>query len=70
MFGDFHIEMAMLKTNGDWLQASGWTRALVQAEISTPGTADSFLRVTHVLCTRRAHQITAAALYILQHEAY
>ena len=34
------------------------------------GTANSFLRASHVLRTRRAHQVTAAALYILQHRAY
>ena len=66
MFGSLHIEMAALKTLGVWLQGSGW----VQAEIATAGTADSFLRASHVLHTRRAHQVTAAALYILQHRAY
>ncbi|KAL8573037.1 hypothetical protein ACOMHN_010467 [Nucella lapillus] len=50
----------------EWL----WVQALVQAEIATAGTADSFLRASHVLRTRRAHQVTAAALYILQHRAY
>ncbi|KAL8614538.1 hypothetical protein ACOMHN_066368 [Nucella lapillus] len=63
MFGGLHIEMAALRTLGDWLQGSGW----VQAEIAT---AYSFLRASHVLRTRRAHQVTAAALYILQHRAY
>jgi len=70
MFGGLHIEMAALRTLGDWLQGSGWVQALVQAEIATAGTADSFLRASHVLRTRRAHQVTAAALYILQHRAY
>lgn len=70
MFGGLHIEMAALKTLGDWLKGSGWVQALVQAEIATAGTADSFLRASHVLRTRRAHQVTAAALYILQHHAY
>ncbi|KAJ8385469.1 hypothetical protein AAFF_G00185650 [Aldrovandia affinis] len=70
MFGGLHIEMVALKTLGDWLQGSGWVQALVQAEIATAGTADSFLRASHVLRTRTAHQVTAAALYILQHRAY
>ena len=70
MFGGLHIEMAALKTIGDWLKGSGWVQALVQAEITTAGTADSFLRASHVARTRRAHQITAAALYILKHRAY
>uniref|UniRef100_UPI00358F05C7 uncharacterized protein n=1 Tax=Myxine glutinosa TaxID=7769 RepID=UPI00358F05C7 len=70
MLGGLHTEMAALKTAGDWLQDSGWTQALVQAEIATAGTADSFLRAAHVSRTRRAHQVTVAALHILQHRAY
>ena len=42
MFGGLHIEMAALKTLSDWLRGSGWIQALVQAEIATPGTVDSF----------------------------
>ncbi|KAG1664759.1 Flotillin-1 [Nymphon striatum] len=38
--------------------------------LETAGSADSFIRASHVLRTRRAHQVTAAALYILQHRAY
>jgi len=70
MFGGLHIEMAALKTIGDWLENSGWAQALVQAEITTAGIADSLHKASHVMRTRRAHQITAAALYILQHRAY
>ena len=70
MLGGLHIEMAALKTIGDWLQGSGWAQALVQADIATVGTADSLHRATHVMRTRKAHQITHAALYILQHHAY
>ena len=55
MFGWLHIEMTALETMGDWLQRSGWTQALVQAEITTAGTADSFLRAAHVTRTRREH---------------
>ena len=70
MFGGLHIEMAALRTLGVWLQGSGWVEALVQAEISTASTADSFLRAAYVARTRRTHQVTAAALYILQYRAY
>ena len=70
MFGGLHIEMTALKTLCDWLQGSGWTQALVQAEITTAGTADLFLRAAHVTRTRRAHQVTAAALFILQRRTY
>ena len=70
MLGGLHIEMAALKTIGDWLQGSRWVQALVQADIATVGTADSLHRAIHVMRTRKPHQITAAALYILQHYAY
>ena len=70
MFGGLHIEMAALKMLEDWLQGSGWVNALVQGQIMTPGTADSFLQVAHVGHTRRAPLVTAAALYILQHWDY
>ncbi len=66
--GGLHIEMAALKTIGDWLQGSDWIHILVQAEIAVR--AESFLRVVHIARSRRAHQITAAALYILQHRSY
>ena len=40
MFGGLHIEMAALKTLGDLLEGSGWSGALVQASVATPGRAD------------------------------
>ena len=70
MFSGLHIEMTALKTLGDLLEGSGWTGALTQAEIATPGTADSFLKASHVTRTRRAHQVTASALYLLLQKAY
>jgi len=56
MFGGFHIEMAAFKTIGNLLDSNGWSGTLVEANCATPGTADSFLRITHVTRTRRAHQ--------------
>ena len=44
MFGGLHFEMAMWKTFGDYLKASGWTTALTQAGIASWGTADSLLK--------------------------
>ena len=44
--------------------------ALTQAETVSSGTADSFLRAAHIGKTRRANQITAAALNMLKHKAY
>ena len=33
---------------GDWLEDGGWTSALVQANIASTGTADSFIKASHV----------------------
>ncbi|MGH0128378.1 UNVERIFIED_CONTAM: hypothetical protein FKN15_070324 [Acipenser sinensis] len=55
---------------GDWLDDSGWTSALMQANIASTGTADSFIRVSHVTKTRHAHQVTAASIHTLLHRAY
>ncbi len=62
--------MATLKVLGDWLEDSGWTDSLCQAKIASPGTADSFLKATHVTKTRHAHQVTAASLYSLMQQGY
>ena len=70
MFGGLHIEMAALKALGKWLEDSGWTSSLVMADVASSGTADSFLKASHVSKTRRAHQITAASLSILMQKAY
>lgn len=69
MFGGFHTELNALKALGSWVEDSGWTNVLVQAGVTTPGTADSFLRASHVSRTRHAHQVTAAALFILMDRA-
>lgn len=70
MMGELHIEMASFKVLGDWLDGSGWTSALVAAEVASGGVAESFIKASHLARTRRAHQVTAACLYILQNKAY
>jgi hypothetical protein len=63
MMGGLHIEMNILKLLGDWLRESGWTTALLQAEITTSGRADAMLSGAHVTRTRYAHQVTVASLH-------
>jgi hypothetical protein len=70
MFGGLHIEMALWNTLGDLLECSGWTTALCEADVASSGTADSFLKASHLTRTRHAHQVTALALMKLQHEAW
>ena len=64
VLGGLHIEMAALNMIGDWLEDSGWVEALVQEKVASAGTAESFLKATHVTRTRRAHQVIASCLYI------
>ena len=70
MFGGLHVEMTTLKAIGKWLEGSGWTSALVQANVAFPGIAYSFLKATHVSRTRHAHQVTASTLNISMYNAY
>ena len=70
MLGGLHIKMKLLKALGDLLDGSSWTSALVEANIATPGTADSFLKAAHIKRTALAHQVTACVLYKLRQEVY
>ncbi len=65
MLEGLHTEMAMCQVLGSWLDGSGWTRALLEAGIVTSGTADSFLKASHLTKTCHAHQVTAASLSVL-----
>ena len=60
---------------GEWLEGSGWTSALVQADVASAGVAsagvaDSLIKASHVTKTTHAHQATAAAVHVLLHQAY
>ncbi len=68
--GGLHIEMAMLKTIGDWLSGSGWSTVMTEAGVTTEGRAESLLKGSHVTRGQWAQQVTAAALYRLQQSAY
>ncbi len=70
MFGGLHIEMALWNMLGDYLADSGWTSSLIEAGVASSGTAESFLSASHLLRTRHAHQVTIAALTILQNQAF
>ena len=70
VFAGLHIEQAFLKTLGSLLEDSGWTAALVDADVATAGTAVSFIKVANIKRTRKAHQVTVSALYALLQSAY
>lgn len=70
MCGGLHIEMAAFKALGKWVEGSGWKESLVDAGVATDGVAESFVSAKHLTRTRRAHQVTAASLYVLMRKAY
>ena len=70
MLGGLHIEMALWALCGDLLDSSGWTNALTDAGVASSGTAESFLKVSHLARTRHAHQVTVLTLSKLQKEAF
>ena len=49
ILGGLHTEMALRNTVGDLLDGSGWTTALAEAGVASADTADSFLKVTHLM---------------------
>ena len=70
MLGGLHINMTLLKCLCDLLDGSGWTSAILHAQVASPGTPDSVLKASHVKKTARAHQVTACDLYNLRQDAY
>jgi len=52
---------------GNWLEGSGWTSALVQADNANAGTADFF---SHVTKTRHAHPTNIHALLKQAYDEY
>ena len=70
MLGGLHIEMSAMRLLENLLRGSGWTHLLVAANVTSAGIADSLLKCAHVTRSRLAHEITAAALYILQQRAF
>lgn len=70
LMGGLHIEMAMLKVIGDWLNGSGWTYVMTSANVTTEGRADGLQKGSHISRCQWAHQITAAVLFILLDKSY
>ena len=70
MMGGLHVEMAILAALGSFLDNSGWTEALVLAQVTTSGRAQSLLSGSKVKRTRYAHLVTLGALSLLQQDSY
>lgn len=66
MLGGLHQEKAAWGMAGSLLKDSGWVELLTESGIYTAGKAEPFLSCSHILRTRHAHQINAAALHVLK----
>ena len=67
--GGLHIEMAMLTLIGDWIDGSGWTYVMTSSNVTTEGCAVGLPKRSHISRGQRAHQVTAAALFIIIHRS-
>lgn len=62
MMGALHIEMAALRAVGDWLDGSGWTSALAEADVTTAGRAEALVTVSDVTRTRYALEVRKSCI--------
>lgn len=65
VFGGLHIEMTMMKTIGDYIAESGWTTALLNAEIFTKGKIDNVIHGGQIKQARYAHQVIFFFIFII-----
>ena len=70
MLGGLHIEKAALGLPGELLKGCGWVEMISGSGVYKKGRAESFLGVSDITRTRRAHQVTAASLYRMLLNAY
>ena len=69
MLGGLHTEMALWNTLGDVLEGSVDSSPHT-GRIASSGTADSYLKATHLTRTRHAHKVTLVTLHKLRKEAF
>ena len=70
LMGGLHIEMNVLSLLGDWLEGSGWMHAMTAANVTTEGRALGLQKGSQTSRGQWAHQVSAAALFILLHKSY
>ena len=54
----------------EWLNCFGWPSAITAAGTASSGVAESFVKTSSLARTRHTHQVTTAALHILQQIAF
>ena len=70
MMGALHIEFFIIASIGNWLKNSGWTEALSNAQIVSPGNVEGVLKASHVTRAMYCHEISALVLSKFEQEAY
>ena len=64
VMGGLHIENSALNLQGEWLDKSGWTSALIEANITSAGRADAVIKAKHIPRTQYIHQVMAAGCMV------
>ena len=68
--GEFHMEIALFKAIGKFIDSNGLVEALVQTEVLVGGSMNSFLDSKHFNRCKRLNPLTSAVLQILHFEHY
>lgn len=61
MFGGLHVDLAALRSIGTLLPYHSWTSAIVEAEVASSGTTESYLPASSVTRTDK-HTISLHAV--------
>ena len=70
MLGGLYLEKALWTALRNLLDGSGWVESLIESGIARSGTAQSFLKMSHITRTCNAHQVTALTLGKNQRDAF
>ena len=70
LMGGLHIEMVMLNVIGNFLEGNGWVHVMTSENVITEGRAFGLQKGSHISRAQWAHQVTAAALFVVLRRSY
>lgn len=68
--GDFHIQIAYFRCIGKFIEDSGITHMMIEADILAPGSVNAFIKGKHFNRCRKLHPLVALAIQILHFEDF
>ena len=70
MMGRLQIEMATMSIIGNWLEESGWSDLIANAQVFTSENSEALLSAFHGKKSKYAHQVSVATLHFLLKQAF